>query len=172
MNIGYLYVALIIVGIILGLALAFFIFELIITLRKTRTKVDEIHKQLTPTINNIETITNKIQPAVDRIDPLVERVTLTVDAANLELMRADQILENVNTITEGVADATTAVGNIANAPAELLNKAANKIGGIFGGGDKQELLEAAVAKKLVNGEEPAHLNEHKKKGFFKKKKKK
>lgn len=103
------------------------------TIRKTRKKVDEIHAQLTPTIENIEAITTKIQPAIEKVDPLIERVSLTIDAANLELMRADQILENVNTITEGVSTATTAVGNIANAPAELLSKAGKKISGLIGG---------------------------------------
>ena len=49
-------------------------------------------------------------------------------------MRVDQIMENVNVISENAANATTVVGNVVNAPADLLNKASNKIMGLFGGG--------------------------------------
>lgn len=134
MNMGIFYAVLIFVGVCVGIALAWFLIELVITLRKSRKKIDEVHKQLTPTIENIEQITEKVQPAIDRVDPLIERVSLTVDAANLELMRVDQIMENVNVISENAANATTAVGNVVNAPSELLNKASNKILGLFGGG--------------------------------------
>ncbi|MDO5426662.1 MAG: hypothetical protein Q4F54_02665 [Coriobacteriia bacterium] len=114
--------------------------ELVITLRKSRKKIDEVHAQLTPTIENIEQITTKIQPAIDRVDPLIERVSLSIDAANLELMRVDQIMENVNQISENAAKATNSVGNLVNAPADLLNKASNKIVGLFGGGKKSEYI--------------------------------
>lgn len=147
MNIGIFYAVLIFVGVCVGIALAWFLIELVVTLRKTRSKVDEIHEQLTPTIDNIEQITTKIQPALDKVDPLIERVSLTIDAANLELMRADQILENVNVITEGAASATTAVGNIANAPAELLNRAGKKITGLLGGSS----VDDAIAGQFTDG---------------------
>lgn len=140
MNMGIFYAVLIFVGVCVGIALAWFLIELVITLRKSRKKIDEVHAQLTPTIENIEQITTKIQPAIDRVDPLIERVSLSIDAANLELMRVDQIMENVNEITENAAKATTSVGNIVNAPADLLNKASNKIVGLFGGGKKNEYV--------------------------------
>ena len=134
MNMGIFYAVLIFVGVCVGIALAWFLVELVITLRKSRKKIDEVHKQLTPTIENIEQITTKIQPAIDKVDPLIERVSLTIDAANLELMRVDQIMENVNVISESAANATTAVSNIASAPAELVNKASNKLLGFIGKG--------------------------------------
>lgn len=133
MNMSIFYAILIFVGVCVGIALVWFLIELVITIRKTRKKIDEVHSQLTPTIENIEAITTKIQPAIEKVDPLIERVSLTIDAANLELMRADQILENVNSISEDVANATTAVGNIANAPAELVGKASRKIQGLLFG---------------------------------------
>lgn len=133
MNMTIFYAILIFVGVCVGIALTWFLIELVITIRKTRSKIDDIHSQLTPTIENIEAITAKIQPVIDRVDPLIERVSLTIDAANLELMRADQIMENVNTIAEGAANATTAVGNIASAPADLLNKAGDKLANLLGG---------------------------------------
>lgn len=140
MNMGIFYAVLIFVGVCVGIALAWFLVELVITLRKSRKKIDEVHQQLTPTIENIEQITEKIQPAIDKVDPLIERVSLSVDAANLELMRVDQIMENVNEITENAARATNSVGNIVNAPADLLNKASNKIVGLFGCGKKDQYI--------------------------------
>lgn len=140
MNMGILYAVLILAGVCVGIALAWFLVELVVTLRKTRKKIDEVHKQLSPTIENIEQITAKIQPAIDKVDPLIERVSLTVDAANLELMRVDQIMENVNVISESAANATTAVSNIASAPAELVNKASNKLLGMFGKGKKSSFV--------------------------------
>ena len=140
MNMGIFYAVLIFVGVCVGIALAWFLIELVITLRKSRKKIDEVHAQLTPTIENIEQITAKIQPAIDKVDPLIERVSLSVDAANLELMRVDQIMENVNDITENAARATNSVGNSVNAPADLLNRASNKIVGLFGGGKKDEYI--------------------------------
>lgn len=148
MNMSIFYAILIFVGVCAGIALTWFLIELVVTIRKTRNKIDEIHEQLTPTIANIEAITTKIQPAIERVDPLIERVSLTIDAANLELMRADQILENVNAITEGVSNATTAVGNIANAPAELMNKAGKKIQGVLFGSK----LGSKIAGELNEGE--------------------
>lgn len=137
---GIFYAVLIFVGVCVGIALAWFLIELVITLRKSRKKIDEVHAQLTPTIENIEQITTKIQPAIDKVDPLIERVSLSIDAANLELMRIDQIMENVNEITEGAAKATNSVGNLVSAPADLINKASNKIVGLFGGGQSDEYV--------------------------------
>lgn len=144
MNMGIFYAILIFVGVCVGIDLAWFLIELVITLRKTRKKIDEVHKQVTPTIENIEAITTKIQPAIEKVDPLIERVSLTIDAANLELMRADQIMENINVVAEGAANTTTAIGNIASAPAELLNKAGQKIAGLFGASDTKALMGEAM----------------------------
>ena len=139
MNMSIFYAILIVVGICAGIALTWFLVELIITLKKTQKKVDDIHRQITPTIENIEQITTRIQPAIDKVDPLIERVSLSVDAANLELMRVDQILENVNVVSENAANASNSVSNIVNAPAELLNRASNKIMGLFGSKDDDEI---------------------------------
>ena len=166
MNIGYLYIVLIIIGILVGLALAWFMVELILTIRKARLKVDEIHEQLTPTLKNIEEISEKVQPTLEKIDPLMERVTLTVDAANLELMRADQILENVNVVSEGVANATTAVGNIASAPSNFANKAADKIVGLFGG---SSIIDETVGQLGDGEDEIERLGNHTKNRKIKRK---
>lgn len=123
---GFLDIALPIVYIVVGCVLVWFVVELALTIRKTRTTVDQMQKQITPTLENVEKITTDVAP---RVDPLMERVSLTMDAANLEIMRVDEILENVTQITGTANKAVDAVDNIANAPLNLVSSLADKFRG-------------------------------------------
>lgn len=115
-----------IVYIVVGAALVWFIVELVLTIRRTRSMVDDVQKQIEPTLDNVQQLTEDAKP-------LVERVSLTVDAANLEIMRVDEILQDVNQITGTVTRAVDTVDNVANAPMDLVNsltrKVRNKLGG-------------------------------------------
>lgn len=124
-------VALPVVYVLVGLALIWFLIELVRFLKTTRKTVVDLKKQVDPTLAHVETITASLEPVVARVDPLVERVSLTVDAANLEIMRVDQILENVTDITEGVSSAVDAMDTAANAPMKLVNSASEKVRGVF-----------------------------------------
>lgn len=124
-------VALPVVYVLVGLALIWFLIELVQFLKTTRKTMVDLKKQVDPTLAHVETITASLEPVVARVDPLVERVSLTVDAANLEIMRVDQILENVTDITEGVSSAVDAVDTAANAPMKLVNSASEKVRGVF-----------------------------------------
>ena len=84
-----------VVFICVGIALIVFLIELVRTVRSARTTIDNVQKQLEPTLAHVEQITNEIKPAIAKVDPLMDRVSLTIDAANLEMMRVDQILEDV-----------------------------------------------------------------------------
>ena len=124
---GIVDIALPVIYVLVGAVLVWFVVELALTIRSTRSTIDDAHKELTPTLKNVEKITAQVdpliahvdalvtdqidplltrvneiaeeaKPAVGRVDPLVERLSLTVDAANLELMRVDQILEDVTQI--------------------------------------------------------------------------
>ncbi|WP_251231540.1 DUF948 domain-containing protein [Adlercreutzia aquisgranensis] len=116
-----------IVYIVVGVALVWFVIELVMTVRKTRSTVDSLQKQLEPTLDSVQKITASLEPAVAKVDPLVERVSLTVDAANLELMRVDQILEDVSDITDSVSSTVNSVDTIASAPMELVTSVASKV---------------------------------------------
>lgn len=115
-----------IVYIVVGVALIWFVVELILTIRRARGMADEVQKQIEPTLDNVQQLTEDVKP-------LVERVSLTVDAANLEIMRVDEILQDVNQITGTVTRAVDTVDNVANAPMDLVNsltrKVRNKLGG-------------------------------------------
>lgn len=124
-------IALPVVYVLVGAALVWLAVELVLMIRKTRKTVEEVQRQLQPTLANVEEITDSIKPIVAKVDPLVERVSLTVDAANLEIMRVDQILEDVNGITGSLSSAVEAVDTAANAPLELVNSVSNKVRNVF-----------------------------------------
>ena len=153
---GIVDIALPVIYVLVGAVLVWFVVELALTIRSTRSTIDDAHKELTPTLQNVEKITAQVdpliahvdalvtdqidplltrvneiaeeaKPAVGRVDPLVERLSLTVDAANLELMRVDQILEDVTQITDSVSKAAGAVDTVTSAPIDLVNSLTGKL---------------------------------------------
>ena len=98
--------ALPIVYVIVGAVLVWFVIELVMTVRKTRKTVDDLQKQVQPTLASVE-------------------------AANLEIMRVDQILEDVNEITGTVSSAVEAVDTVTNAPLELVSNVSTKVRNAF-----------------------------------------
>lgn len=117
--------------VIVFIALIWFIIELVFTVRRARSAVNDIQQQLKPTLENVEEITSSIKPIVAKIDPLVERASLTIDAANLEIMRLDQILEDVGEVTDTISSAANAVDAAANAPMELVSNVTSKVRKVF-----------------------------------------
>ncbi|WP_165062789.1 DUF948 domain-containing protein [Adlercreutzia sp. ZJ154] len=109
-----------IVYIVVGVALIWFVVELALTIRKTRSTVEDMQKQIEPTLANVEQLTSDAKP-------LVERVSLTVDAANLEIMRVDEILQDVSSITGTASKTVTAVDNVTSAPLDLVSSFTNKV---------------------------------------------
>lgn len=116
-----------VVYVVVGIALVWFVVELVITVRKTRGAVDEMKQQLDPTLESMQRISKSLEPVADKVDPLVDRVSLTVDAANLEIMRLDQILEDVGEITDSASNAVGAVEAATNAPMEIVNNVTAKV---------------------------------------------
>lgn len=143
-----------VVFICVGIALIVFLIELVRTVRSARTTIDNVQKQLEPTLAHVEQITNEIKPAIAKVDPLMDRVSLTIDAANLEMMRVDQILEDVTAITDTASNAIEAVDNVANAPLELMNSVSTKVRKVLkpkAASDEAQMLEqqrVAAAKAL------------------------
>ena len=157
-----------VVYVVVGIALVWVLVELVMTLRKARTTVDAIQKQVEPTLVNVERltgelepvvenvkqITEQIQPAIGKVDPLVERVSLTVDAVNLEMMRVDQILEDVTQITDSVSKTLDTVDTVASAPVELVNTVSDKVRARFAPkGASHESVTLGQAKQ-GEGEKP------------------
>lgn len=153
---GVLNIILPIVFIAVGIALIFFVIELIKIVRTANSAIAGITKKVDPLLDNVNTITEDIQPAIKKIDPLMDRVQLTVDSVNLEMMRVDAILEDVSDITEAASSATAAVDNITNAPLQAVNNVASRFRNVIGGksasAEAAQLAEqrVAVAQALEN----------------------
>ncbi len=155
-----------IVYVVVGIALVWFVVELVLTVRKTRSTVEDMKKQLDPTLESVQRMTKALEPAVDKVDPLVDRVSLTVDAANLEIMRLDSILEDVGEITDSASNAVGAVETVTNAPVELMNSVTSKVRGAFktkrASDESVKLGEAKAAAADAEGaklESPAQASE-------------
>ena len=118
---------------VVGLALIWLLVELVKTVKVTRTTVEDMKAQFTPTLQNVDKIVADITPAMAKVDPLVERVQLTVDAANLELMRVDSILEDVNGVTGTLANTSAAIDNVTSAPLNMVNTVTDRLRGALRG---------------------------------------
>lgn len=140
-------IALPIIYVIVGVVLIWLIIELVVVVRRTRHAVDDVQKQLTPTLEHMEKMTASLTPACEKVDPLVERMSLTVDAANLEIMRIDQILEDVGQITDTASGAVDAIDTAANMPLELVNSVTKKVRRVFGSKNASEQSRALGSKK-------------------------
>ena len=79
---GIVDIALPVVYVLVGAVLVWFVVELALTIRSTRSTIDDAHKELTPTLKNVEKITAQVDPLIahvdalvtDQIDPLLTRV--------------------------------------------------------------------------------------------------
>lgn len=111
---------LLIVYIVVGVALVWFVVELALTIRKARGTVDDMQKQLEPTLANVQELT-------DDAKPIVERLSLTVDAVNLELLRVDDILQNVGGIAGTASKAVNTVDSVASAPLDIVNSLTKRV---------------------------------------------
>lgn len=136
---------------IVGIALVVLLIELVRTIRSARTMVDSVNEKLTPTLSNIEKMTDDLMPAISKVDPLVERVQLTVDAANLELMRVDKILEDVSDVTDTVSSATDAIDNITKTPSRIVTSLSEKVHGALTG-NKPSSQSARLAAEHARAE--------------------
>lgn len=151
MDVGsVLNMVLVAVFIVVGIALVFFVLELIKVLKTTRETISHLDEQLSPTMANVKQITADIEPAMLKVDPIMDRVQLTLDSVNLEMMRVDKILEDVGDITDAASSATSAVDNITNAPVKAVNNVASRVKNAFGGkGASEESVQLAEQRVAV-----------------------
>jgi len=86
------------------------VFELVKTLRSTRTMVERLDATLIP---------------------LLDKADVTVDAVNAELLRIDEIVTRVEEVTDRVSSTSRTVQEVANAPAEIVNEIADRVRKVF-----------------------------------------
>ena len=75
-------IALPIVYALVGVALVWFIIELVMTVRTARKTVKSVKKQIDPTLENVGKITASLEPAVANVNRLTEQLQPTVEHVN------------------------------------------------------------------------------------------
>lgn len=116
-----------IVYIVVGCALVWLVIELVVTVKKVRSKSMKMLEELEPTVKEVQTMVSDLQPTVRKIDPLMDRATLTLDSVNLEILRVDEILEDVSQVTGSVTSTMDTVNNVTSAPMDMLNTMTKKV---------------------------------------------
>lgn len=97
-------IALPVVYVLVGAVLVWFVVELALTIRSTRSTIDDAHKELTPTLQNVEKITAQVDPLIahvdalvtDQIDPLLTRVNEIAEEAKPAVGRVDPLVERLS----------------------------------------------------------------------------
>jgi ABC-type transporter Mla subunit MlaD len=132
MELGPLDIALI----VLVIAGVWAVVEIALTLRKTRKAVDDLSKQATeamdnlqPSITKLDGVMDELGPASKELEPLLKKAQTTIDAASLDLMQVDEILTDVSTVTGTGANVADAVSNVAGHVATAANGVVSKLSG-------------------------------------------
>lgn len=82
------------------------VFELVKTLRSTRTFVEHLDASLVP---------------------ILGKADVAIDAVNAELLRLDGIVTRVEEVTDRVSSTSRTVQEVANAPAEIVGGIADRV---------------------------------------------
>ena len=149
---------------VIAVVLVWLLIEVVVTLRKARTSLDNVEKNLDSAVNDLNTITTEITPALKKVDPLLDRVQLSVDALNMEILRVDDIMNDVKIMSGSAAKATQSVDALTSAPVEFVSTVADKVRRRFGPkaaskeslkigqakADKESLEEQNPVKELVD----------------------
>ena len=96
--------ALPVVYVLVGAVLVWFVVELALTIRSTRSTIDDAHKELTPTLKNVEKITAQVDPLIahvdalvtDQVDPLLTRVNEIAEEVKPAVGRVDPLVERLS----------------------------------------------------------------------------
>lgn len=167
---------------LLALAGIWAIVELALTIRKTRSTVDTLTKEVTeitqnanealdqvqPIIKKVDGMVTELEPAVEEIQPLLEKANAAVDVVTVDLASVNDILVDVSSVTDTASNVTSTVSKAANS---AVSGVAGVVGKFTSGGNKKshqrklggrgkaraeklEALEEAAPEVDVVAEEP------------------
>lgn len=113
------------------------IVELALTLRKTRSAVEEVThsaheaiEQVQPIIAKADGMVDDLQPSMKHVNPMLLKATTSVDLLNANLAELDGILSDISNVSGAASNATIAagevVGHATSAAAGLVNKITGK----------------------------------------------
>lgn len=104
--------------------------ELALTLRKTRTTLDEVSHSATEAIDQATPIIAKLDGVVDELQPALREVTPMVDQANTLLGELNTGMGSLNGILTDVNSATRGVAGVGESATRIVNTATNAAVGV------------------------------------------
>lgn len=102
--------------------------ELTLTIRKTRSTIEDLGSQIStiteganaaldqlqPTIVKIDDMVTELEPAVQEVQPLLEKANTAIDVVTVDLASVNDILVDVSSVTDTASNVTSTVSKAAN----------------------------------------------------------
>lgn len=145
-------IAINILWIILLVVMVWLVVEIVLTVRKTRSKLDGIATSVEETVDQANEAIKALQPAVKEVQPLLSKAQTTVDALSLDLLHVNEILGDVETVSGAASKATGAVTGAVEKAGHAITGAVDKITG-RAQKEAKKLAEVGEAKALQGEQE-------------------
>lgn len=122
--------------IVLVAAAVWAVVELAVTLRRSRSTMDQLDKtvdelnetiaETKPVIAKLDGTLDDIQPAISRVEPLLESANVAVDALSANLVEVEAVVRDVSSLTGAAATAGSAVSGVADSASEAVQRFLNR----------------------------------------------
>ena len=122
--------------IVLVVAAVWAVVELAVTLRRSRSTMDQLDKtvdelnetiaETKPVIAKLDGTLDDIQPAISRVEPLLESANVAVDALSANLVEVEAVVRDVSSLTGAAATAGSAVSGVADSASEAVQRFLNR----------------------------------------------
>ncbi len=148
---------------LLALAGIWAVVELALTIRKTRSTVDTITKEVTditknanaaldqvqPIIQKVDGMVTDLEPAVEQIEPLLEKASTAVDVVTVDLSSVNDILVDVSSVTDTASNVTSTFSKAANS---AVSGVAGVVGKFTSGGSRKSNQHKLGSKSKTKDE--------------------
>lgn len=148
--------------IVLVVAAVWAVVELAVTLRRSRSTMDQLDKtvdelnetiaETKPVIAKLDGTLDDIQPAISRVEPLLESANVAVDALSANLVEVEAVVRDVSSLTGAAATAGSAVSGVADSASEAVQRFLNRKKGAV---DPARALDPATCAAQPLAPEPA-----------------
>ena len=142
------------------------IIELALTIRKARSSVDDLTKQvgdiatnanetieqIQPIITKVDGMVTDLEPTIEQIQPLVEKAGTAIDVVTVDLASVNDILVDVSSVTDTASNVTSTVSKAANS---AVSGVAGVVGKFTGGGKGRHRRKLAAKGGTTAAEDAA-----------------
>lgn len=149
---------------ILVLAGIWAVVELALMLRKTRSSVSSITKDinevtttanktiedLQPIVSKVDGMVTDLEPAVQQVQPLLEKANTAVDVVTVDLANVNDILVDVSSVTDTASNVTSTVSKAANS---AVSGVAGVVGKFTSGGKGRQQTQHRLPHRKKRAED-------------------